>query len=204
MILAQLFIRISKISFVNLFPTHFCILSAQQFGIKGKEGGCRRTQHSPSSFSSFLAFSCFFFSLLFSFIPLLHPSAYCGSAPADLQLALSVRLDVMSAAASYFSRRLLIRSAINGTVLLFSISGLSWLSLTRSKIVPALQSEERGRSFHLRNVALTHRVPPPHEMTTFVLDCISIRRFVCSQYEILFAVSSKISEMLIPARSAMI
>ena len=47
-------------------------------------------------------------------------------------------------------------------------------------------------------------VPPPQEITTFVLDCISIRRLVSRLRKYCSPYTSKISEIVIPSLSAMI
>ena len=59
---------------------------------------------------------------------------WTSSSHTSIRLLPSVLITI-SAAASYFTRLFSIRSAMNGTFLLFSITGRSWLSFTLSKIV---------------------------------------------------------------------
>ena len=113
---------------------------------------------------------------------------------------------IMSAAASYLARRFSISSVINGTVLLFSISGRSWLSLTRSRIVSGFAVRRTTRPFFFISTTLHSLigVPPPQEITTLLRDCISMRRFVSRLRKYCSPYVSKISEILIPCLWAMI
>ena len=109
-----------------------------------------------------------------------------------------------SDAASYFSRRFSINSAIYATVLLFSSNGRSWLFSTLSRIVSGFAVRRTTFPFFFISVTLHSRMatPPPQETTVLVFSCNSTKSFVSRSLKYNSPCFSKISEMLILSLSA--